>query len=122
MAEQHAMWLNLLAQRVHAANSKWWTDPKTGERIERNFGELMMLAVSELSEALEGHRKDLMDDKLPHRKMVEVEIADCIIRLLDTSAGLGLDLGGAFEEKMQFNAVRTDHTLEHRLTEHGKKY
>lgn len=114
--------LNVLAARVHKANEKWWVDLKTGERINRNVGELLMLAVSELAEAMEGHRKDLMDDKLPHRKMFEVEIADCVIRLLDISAGMGLDLGAAFEEKMAFNAVRADHQTEARLAEGGKKY
>lgn len=114
--------LTVLAARVHEANKKWWVNPATGEHIEHNFGELMMLAVSELAEALEGHRKDLMDDKLPHRKMAEVEIADCIIRLLDTTYGLGMDLAGAFEEKMAFNAVREDHTYEARMKAGGKKY
>lgn len=113
--------LDVLAERVHIANRRWWED-KDGHPIHRNFGELMMLAVSELSEALEGHRKDLMDDKLPHRKMAEVEIADCIIRLLDTAYGLGMDIGGAFEEKMSFNAVREDHKIENRFSPGGKRY
>lgn len=52
--------LNSLAQRVHQANRKWWTNLETGEYpIERNFGELIALVHSELSEALEGHRKNL---------------------------------------------------------------
>jgi hypothetical protein len=117
-----ARMLNDLAEVVHEANAKWWRDLETGEPIQRNFGELMALAHSELSEALEGHRKNLMDDKLPHRPMVEVEIADCIIRLLDTGRGLGLDIGGAMAEKMAYNAVRVDHSHEHRKTANGKKY
>ena len=114
--------LNAVAINVHEANRKWWVDLHTGEKIERNFGELMALAHSELSEALEGHRKNLMDDKLPHRKMVEVELADALIRILDTAHGLGLDIGGAVAEKMAYNATRVDHTREHRLSENGKKY
>lgn len=114
--------LNELACRVHEENRKWWVDINTGMWKERNVGELLMLAVSELSEALEGHRKDLMDDKLPHRKMFEVEIADCIIRLLDISEGMGLNIGGAFEEKMTYNSTREDHKIENRKSEHGKKY
>jgi hypothetical protein len=81
--------LNWVAQDIHKINEKWWKDIETGQPIKRNVGELLMLAVSELSEALEGHRKDLMDDKLPHRKMFEVEIADCMIRLFDIAAGTG---------------------------------
>lgn len=114
--------LNALAQRVHEANKRWWHDPATGERIERNKGEMLMLMVSELSEAMEGVRKDLPDDHLPHRSMEEVEIADCLIRLLDYAAGHGLDLGGAFEEKMAYNAQRADHTNEARLAPGGKKW
>lgn len=114
--------INELAARVHHANKKWWVDITTGEPIKRNVGEILMLAVSELAEAMEGHRKNLPDDKLPHRSMFEVEIADCLIRLLDIAAGMGLDLGGAFEEKMQYNATRRDHTREARLEENGKKY
>jgi hypothetical protein len=114
--------VNTLADVIHLANKKWWQDINTGEPIERNFGELIALAHSELSEALEGHRKNLPDDKLPHRSMVEVELADTLIRILDTGAGLGLDLGGAMAEKMLYNAKRVDHTHEHRLGEHGKKY
>lgn len=121
---QHDMarMVNDLGDVVHEANAKWWRDLETGEPIKRNFGELIALAHSELSEALEGHRKNLMDDKLPHRPMVEVELADTMIRILDTARGLGMDLGGAMAEKMLYNAVRVDHTAAHRLTENGKKY
>ncbi len=58
-----------------------------------------MLAVSELAEAMKGHRQDLMDDKLPHRKMFEVELADALIRIFDTAAVFCDDLPGAFVEK-----------------------
>ena len=91
-------------------------------KIQRNVGELLCLIHSEISEALEGHRKDLMDDHLTHRKMFEVELADAIIRIFDTAEGMGLDLGGAFEEKMTYNANRQDHKIEHRRANGGKKY
>lgn len=86
--------LNDMAREVHAANINWWQDPATGEPIERNRGELLMLIVSELAEAMEGERKDLMDDKLPHRKMAEVEMADAFIRILDFCGGFGIGLQG----------------------------
>jgi NTP pyrophosphatase (non-canonical NTP hydrolase) len=114
--------LNDYAKEVHAANGKWWTNIHTGATLNRNFGELIALCHSELSEALEGHRKDLMDEKLPHRKMAEVELADCVIRILDVCAGFGYDLQGAYEEKMRYNAVRPDHKIENRLLPGGKKY
>lgn len=116
------MSLNILASQVHAANTRWWLDLQTGHRKNRNVGELLMLTVSELAEAMEGHRKGLMDDKLPHRSMFEVELADALIRLLDICGGLGLDIDGAFQEKMAYNATRLDHTNEARLQEGGKKY
>jgi NTP pyrophosphatase (non-canonical NTP hydrolase) len=84
--------LNELAREIHAANAHWWHDPATGERLDRNKGEMLMLIVSELSEAMEGERKDLMDDKLPHRKMAEVELADVLIRVFDFAGGFGYDL------------------------------
>lgn len=114
--------LNDYAAEVHVANEKWWVDLETGEPINRNFGELLALVHSEISEALEGHRKNLMDDKLPHRKMVEVELADAVIRIFDICAGCGFDLEGAYREKMEYNRVRADHQREHRLSENGKKY
>lgn len=107
---------------VRRRNEKWWQDIHTGQPVERNVGELLMLCVSELAEGMEGHRKNLMDDKLPHRPMLEVELADCMIRLLDLAGGLNLDLAGAFYEKMIYNATRADHTHEARLAPGGKAY
>ena len=46
----------------------WHTDIETGELKERNQAEMICLMHSELSEAMEGLRKDLMDDHLPDRK------------------------------------------------------
>jgi NTP pyrophosphatase (non-canonical NTP hydrolase) len=114
--------LNDYADDVHAANIKWWTNIHTGELRPRNFGELIALCHSELSEALEGNRKELMDTHLPHRRMDEVELADCIIRILDVCAGFGLDIEGAYQEKMEYNAHRADHKIENRLLPGGKKY
>lgn len=119
---EQAAALNQLCHVAHAANSTWWVDLKTGNRKERNVGELLMLATSELAEAMEGHRKNLADDKLPHRKMFEVELADCLVRIFDMAAGMNLDLGGAFIEKMAFNAIRADHKIENRIADGGKKY
>lgn len=114
--------LNELSQVVHQANIKWWQDMDTGAPIKRNKGELLALIHSEVSECLEGERKDLMDDKLPHRKMAEVELADIIIRTLDYAAGFGYDLQGAFDDKMNYNRVREDHKHEARKIAGGKQF
>lgn len=126
--------INEMCKQVHKANERWWLDltrpiphQPSGTVMgyspaERNVGEMLCLVHSEISEALEGHRKNLQDDKLPHRKQIEVELADAIIRIFDIAQGLGLDLGGAYEEKMAYNAKREDHKIENRLKEGGKKY
>lgn len=81
-----------LCAEIHADNVKagWWSDLKTGESIlgTRNRPEIMMLIVSELSEASEGAEDLLMDDKLRHLRMFDVELADAAIRLMDV---LGAD-------------------------------
>lgn len=105
-----------------AQEAGWYRDPKTGKPVVRNFGEVVALMHSELSEALEADRKGLKDDKLPHRDGREVEFADCIIRILDTAAALGLDVAGALIEKNRYNRSRLDHKLETRAADGGKKY
>lgn len=113
--------LNDYAAVCHAANAKWWYR-EDGTPIEQNKGELLMLMVSEIAEAMEGERKGLMDDKLPHRFMAEVELADTLIRIFDYAAAFGYDLQGAFAEKMAYNATREDHTHEARALAGGKKW
>lgn len=122
--EAAAFNLNELVKHIHFLNVEagWWHDLQTGEPLPRNDGEMICLMHSELSEAMEGVRKDLMDDKLPHRKMVEVEMADCLIRILDYCGGRNLDIGGALVEKLAYNQSRADHKPENRKLENGKKF
>jgi hypothetical protein len=149
--EQAAV-LNSLARICHAANAKWWLDlanpcmgmdcqgptnadgTRTGHpecavchglgyvHKNRNVGELLMLCVSELAEAMEGDRKNLPDDKLPYRKMFDVELVDCFIRLFDLCGAKVPELGEIFVEKMKYNAERADHSIAGRLADGGKRY
>lgn len=114
--------LNGYGLLCHEDNLKWWTDLNTGAPLERNKGELIALMHSELSEALEGVRKNLQDEKLPHRKAEEVELADALIRIFDYAGAFDLDLDGAFWEKREYNAKRADHKPENRAKEGGKKF
>lgn len=114
--------LNAYRDESHEDNKQWWQDPATGAALERNKGELLMLIVSEISEAMEGERKNLQDDKLTHRRMAEVELADTLIRIFDYAGAFGYDLEGAYREKRAFNKQRADHKHEARLRADGKKW
>ena len=116
-----------LQDACHGASKAagWWTDIKTGAPLVDNpliFSQKLCLIHSEISEAMEGDRKTLMDDKLPHRSMREVELADAVIRIFDLAGAYGMDLGGAIAEKMAFNSVRPDHKIENRQAHGGKTY
>jgi hypothetical protein len=54
--------------------------------------------------------------------MVEVEIADAIIRLLDRAGKYNYDIGGAIIEKIAYNKQRADHKPEAREGTNGKKF
>ena len=59
----------------------------------------LALVHSEVSEALEGFRNNDPEN------FVE-ELADIIIRVLDTAGGLDLDISGAVADKLQKNRTR----------------
>ena len=133
MDEHYA--IETLQEKIHQGNvdAGWWTDLDTLQslaeecRIRTRFGkalvaEKLALIHSEISEAMEGARKNLMDDKLPHRKMIEVELADALIRILDLAGALHLDLAGAVQEKLMYNKTRPDHQIENRKGVNGKQF
>lgn len=124
-----------LQNEIHQANvtAGWWTDLSTnmdlaeevrqGTRLGKALvAEKLCLVHSEISEAMEGHRKGLQDDKLPHRGMLEVEMADAVIRILDLCGALKLDLAGAIFEKLAYNKTREDHQIKNRKEANGKSY
>lgn len=122
--------INSIVEFAHkrSYNAGWWHDPETGEslltgkNLDNTVPKKLLLIHSEVSEAVEGYRSDLMDDKLPHRKMIEVELADAVIRILDLAGALNLDLGGAIAEKFSYNVSRPDHNPENRAKKNGKKF
>lgn len=113
--------LQKLSHRT-ALSRGWYHDPETGEEKPRDFGTVIALMHSELSEALEADRQGLNDDKLPHRDGREVEFGDLILRVLDTAEHLGLDVGAAAIEKNRYNLKRVDHDPKTRSQKGGKRY
>jgi len=123
----------LLVETCYRASSAagWWKSEGMDLSVEIKRSSMLAGALvaqklclihSEVSEAMEGHRKGLKDDKLKHRPMIEVELADALIRICDLAGALGLDLGGAVEEKLAYNATRADHKQEARNASGGKSY
>jgi len=80
------------AAAIYAQNKAvgWWDDPN------RCIYQTLQLVSTEVAEATEGERKNLMDDHLPTRKMGEVELADALIRVLD----LGGRYNWRFDDKV----------------------
>lgn len=118
----YAAAINAMTDYFHAksAGNGWWPESmRTNPLVVSNK---LALIHSEISEAMEGDRKDVQDDKLPHRKMIEVELADALIRIFDLAGFLGLDLGGAMVEKDAYNDTRQDHKEETRNAAGGKAY
>lgn len=122
-ARKAGRWLQDICHGA-SARAGWWADGQ-GRDVRENpycFSNKLALIHSEVSEAMEGDRKGLMDDKLPHREMREVELADAAIRIFDLAGAYGMDLGAAIEEKLVFNAQRADHKPENRAKAGGKSY
>lgn len=117
-----ALQINGMVELSHglATEAGWWD----GIDVNAPFviPSKLCLVHSEVSEAMEGERKDLMDDHLPHRKMVEVELADTMIRIMDLAGAMNLDLGGAMVEKLLYNTQRSDHKVDNRAKTNGKKF
>lgn len=91
-----------MQQACHTtAHDKGWHDKP------RETGTEIALMHSELSEALEGVRKDATSDKIPDFLSVEEEFADTIIRIVDTAEKNGWRIAEAIVAKMEYNLGRS---------------
>lgn len=98
--------LNELRDQCHEmAKEKGWYDGG-----DRNIGELLMLVVTEVAEAMEEHRRGRMgvwySGRYSKPEGFPIEIADVLIRCFDLAGALGINLDEAVILKMDFNATR----------------
>lgn len=88
------------------------------DKKERNFGEMIALCHSELSEALEEKRSgfeiNYIYDKAMHLCGIPVELADCVIRIFDLCGYYGIELEDVILGKLQYNTQRE--------YKHGKEF
>ncbi len=94
---------------VHAlAQEKGWYDGRSA--APREILANLMLVVSEIAEAAEeiraGNVQDIYKDVTGKPCGLPVELADAVIRILDTATWLGIDVEAAMMTKHMYNKTR----------------
>lgn len=138
---EHAV--DLLVDLCHGAAvaANWWVGPSPNAltssgpmedylehvRLGTRFGKALLaekkaLIHSEVSESLEGLRKNKMDEHCREFTSDEVELADTIIRICDYAGARRMRLGAALVAKMAYNEVREDHKPAARAAAGGKAF
>jgi len=112
--------LDAMCERINTDNvaAGWWDQMDNPLVVPTKIA----LIISECVEALEGHRRGLMDDKLTDETMIGVELADVLIRVFDLCGFLNINVGTLLAKKAAYNATRADHKPENRQKAGGKKY
>ena len=109
-AVEHGWWDDLARMQQQIGNAVAPLDEIAKSRHQAELAyqlSKMMLICSEVSEAVEGLRDhNKADDKLPQYKMVEVEMADVLIRVFDLCKKFDWNVIDAMLDKMEYNKSR----------------
>ena len=88
----------------NAVEHGWW------ENGSGNIPELLMLIVSEVSEALEAFRRDEMETYYTPEGKPEgfwTELSDAVIRIMDLAGAYNVDLEHIIALKHEYNKTRS---------------
>ena len=109
--------LNQLTKDIHktACAKGWWDEniiniPDCPKIIPRSIGDQFSNFHAEISEAWEEYRNGHGMNEIYYKdnkpEGVPIELADCIIRILDTCGAYDIDIKEALRIKMEYNKNR----------------